>query len=116
MNTNQKIKKALMVFGICIAFSSCEYNVENEDGPIEIDLCDPAISFATQVKPIIDNNCITCHGGNQAPDLRTFAGISANAERVKDQVTTRRMPLGGSLSNEQIETIRCWVENGGLNN
>lgn len=116
MNNISKFKYTLVMIALSICFFSCENNVEEEAG-IDIDTsCDPSISFASNVKPIIDNNCISCHGGSQAPDLRTYNGISNNADRIKTQVTTRQMPLGGSLSNDEIEAIKCWIENGALNN
>ncbi|SEK50411.1 hypothetical protein SAMN04487910_0677 [Aquimarina amphilecti] len=116
MNDLLKIKNILI---IVLGFSllSCERNVEEESGIITEELCDPAISFTTNIKPIIDNNCIRCHGGNQAPDLRTYENIRNNSERIRTEVVVNRtMPLGGSLSNDQIELVRCWIENGALNN
>ncbi|WP_166964567.1 hypothetical protein [Yeosuana marina] len=68
------------------------------------------------IKPIIDNNCVSCHNGSQFPDLRTYQGVSVNSEIVKEQVINRTMPIGGVLSNEEINLIKCWVENGSLNN
>jgi hypothetical protein len=31
-------------------------------------------------------------------------------------VVSKRMPIGGSLSNAQIQSISCWVDNGTSNN
>jgi len=115
MNTKLKIKNTLLIMASLIAFTSCEYNVEEETID-EVDICNPTISFVNSIKPIIDNNCVSCHNGGQFPDLRTFNGISNNAGIVKQQVVSRSMPLGGSLSNDEIELIRCWVENGAINN
>ncbi|WP_282079114.1 c-type cytochrome [Aquimarina algiphila] len=122
MNLPSKIKSILLIT-ICLTILSCETNVEEETpidengNPIsENESCDPDISFSTSIKAIIDTNCISCHGGNQFPDLRTYEGISANASNVKEQVVSRRMPLNGSLTSEEIELIRCWIDNGALNN
>jgi mono/diheme cytochrome c family protein len=73
-------------------------------------------SFATDVKPIIDANCIQCHNGSQFPDLRDFSKISANKLIVKNAVSNRRMPLGGSLTNAEINAIVGWIDSGALNN
>ncbi len=116
MKTISKIKNALILVVLSTVFFSCENNVEEESGIGGNEPCDPDISFIASIKPIIDTNCISCHGGNQAPDLRTYEGISNNAARVKTQVVSRRMPLGGSLTSDEIELIRCWIENGALNN
>ena len=57
-----------------------------------------------------------CHAGIQSPNLSSYAGISANADRVKTQVVSGRMPQGGSLTDEEIQLISCWVDNGALDN
>ena len=119
MNYNLKIRKELLIFLLGIFFASCSSNVEEttilEEEEEEIETCAPT-SFASDIKPIIDANCIQCHNGSQSPDLRTFNGISGNAARVKGQVASRQMPLGGSLSTAEIEAIVCWVDSGAPNN
>ncbi len=115
MNLPSKIKSILLIT-ICLTILSCETNVEEETPIDENNSCDSDISFASSIKTIIDINCISCHGGNQFPDLRTYEVISANASNIKGQVVSRRMPLNGSLTSEEIELIRCWIDNGALNN
>lgn len=102
-----------------IFFTSCETNVE-EDTIIE-DMVgmeeEPCIaSYTDDIQAIIANNCLSCHSGTQFPDLRTYQGVSTNAGIVKTQVVNRTMPIGGALTNEEIELIRCWVDNGAPNN
>lgn len=105
-----------IVLLIVFAFASCEKNVE-EDSLADSDVgCDESISFAQNVNPIIVNNCVECHGGSTSPDLRTYSGISSNANDIRLQVETRRMPRGGSLTNEEIQLIICWIDNGALDN
>ncbi len=93
---------------------------ENPDGETP-DTPDPTpeptvISFSADVKPIFDRNCTGCHGGNRFPDLRNINIIQANSGTIRNQVVTRRMPQGGSLSNEAIAIIRDWIDSGALNN
>ncbi|UOB18118.1 cytochrome c [Abyssalbus ytuae] len=109
------MRSTLMVVLLIAVSTSCDNNVEEDNINSGTDEC-PDISFSTQVKPVIDNNCISCHNGSQFPDLRTYDGVSNNAAIVKDQVVNRTMPIGGSLTNEEIELISCWVDNGALNN
>ena len=76
-------------------------------------------SFSNDVKPIIDNNCIQCHNANTGsnfPNLTTYNGISAHKDIVKAEVVSGRMPQGGSLTQEEINAIKCWVDSGALNN
>ena len=109
-------KKFLPVLIICsvVLLMSCENNVEESFQ--EVEACDPNISFSTAIKPIIDNNCIQCHNGNQFPDLRTYESIRVNASKIIEETQTRRMPIGGSLTIAQIEAIACWIDSGALNN
>jgi len=121
MKTTLKIKSLFALIALSIFLFSCESYVEEDtvalDPPVGQDEpCNPDVSFSSQIKPIVDNNCIRCHGGSTSPDLRTFQGVSSNAARVRAQVVSRRMPRGGSLTNEQIELIACWIDNGALNN
>jgi len=120
MKSNSKIKSLFTLSLLGIFLFSCENHVEEDAVPLEPtgqeELCNQDISFNAAIKPIIDTSCIECHGGTISPDLRTYQGISNNANRVRTQVVNRTMPRGGSLTNEQIELIRCWIDNGALNN
>jgi len=81
---------------------------------MEEEPCAP--SYANDIEPIIATNCLSCHSGTQFPDLRTYQGVSNNAGIVKTQVVNRTMPIGGSLTNDEIDLIACWVDNGAPNN
>lgn len=76
------------------------------------------ISFSQSIKPIIEENCAIsgCHNGSQFPDFRVFRNIQDNASRIKDQVVTRTMPQDGELSQDEIDLIVCWVDDGAPNN
>lgn len=117
MYTFLKINKSWIFLLTLFLFIACETHVqEDEFVDISVPLCDPDTSFKATIKPIIDANCIRCHNGSQFPNLSTFNGVSRNANSVKNQVVSRRMPLGGSLTSEEIELIRCWIDNGAKNN
>ncbi len=118
MNNNLKFKSAFLLLLFVAILSSCLTNVDEEEvtDPGTPDPC-ATITYAINVKPIIDNNCVQCHGaGGNFPNLTTFNGTSANATIVKDAVVTKRMPQGGSLTNEEIQAISCWFDGGALNN
>lgn len=100
----------------CLLFSfiSCEYNVEEE---VTSFICSPDLSFSVTIKPIIDNNCIQCHDGSYHPyDFRVFSVVENNASMIKQLTQNRVMPKEGSLTQEEIEQIACWVDNGAPNN
>ncbi|MCK5440521.1 MAG: cytochrome c [Maribacter sp.] len=105
-----------VVLGLVV--SSCEYNVENED--IVIGDCETVISYSGEIRPLIDANCMPCHNGDGntpfAPDLTTYVLVESIAGLIKDVTESGRMPKEGGLTTAQIEAIKCWVDNGALNN
>lgn len=115
MQINLKLSTSFKVLFLAVFFTSCLTNVE-EEIVIE-DTCETT-SYSLNVQPIISNNCTQCHStnGGQFPNLESYNGVSANANKVLAEVESRRMPIGGSLTSAEIEAIKCWVNNGALNN
>ena len=76
------------------------------------------ISYAQTIAPIIQKNCAIsgCHNGTQFPDFRVFQNIRENADRIKTQTASRRMPLQGALTQAEINDIACWVDDGAPDN
>jgi len=119
MKGNFKFTNLVLILFLSFLCSSCLTNVEEQldDTPIIADPCE-SITYILSVQPIISNNCTQCHStnGGQSPNLDSYNGLSANASRVLNEVVSRRMPRGGNLTTEEIATIKCWVDNGALNN
>lgn len=107
---------SLLVFLMLTLLFSCETHVIDDGSEIVEISCDPNTSYTTQIQPIIENNCVTCHNGSQPPNLNSYSRVSNNASLIKSVVVSRRMPLSGSLSTEEIALISCWVDNGAENN
>lgn len=88
--------------------------------------CTQTYGFANDVKPIIETKCAIsgCHNGDMGQDLNwtVFENFHKRAESglVKYRVTHRIMPPSnspaGPLTQEQINTIACWTDQGALNN
>ena len=88
------------------------------------------VTFAKDVAPIFQAKCVSCHEpGSIAPmSLRTFQDVRPWARSIKARVETRQMPpwhinkaVGVqkfkndiSLSDQQIQTIVDWVDQGAL--
>jgi mono/diheme cytochrome c family protein len=95
------------------------------------------VDYRTQVRPILAGYCYGCHGEDAKKreaglrlDLKAFAfadvggypnivpGDPAESElylRISAVLAEERMPpyrAGTTLSAEQIETIRMWIEEG----
>jgi hypothetical protein len=90
---------------------------------------DGEVTYAADVAPIIQENCVTCHHpGTAAPmALETYEQVRRWSQRIKTATENRMMPPGWyldrtvgiqdfkndpSLSSEEIETIARWVDSG----
>lgn len=88
--------------------------------------CDIAnVTYDVDIKPIISANCAIpgCHAsGFGAGDFTTYAGLKAKVDAgingtVNDRVVILKdMPLGGSLTQDEILKIDCWIKDGAPNN
>lgn len=79
------------------------------------------VSFASQIKPIIETHCAIsgCHvAGATNPNFSQLSNIQSSSSRIKTRTGNRSMPIGngGTLSQAQIDLIACWVDDGALNN
>ncbi len=79
------------------------------------------INYTDNIASIITTNCAIsgCHSGNQSPNLSTFNDVSSNASRVLSRTAARSMPprsSGLSLTDAEIKSIECWVEDGSPQN
>ena len=76
------------------------------------------VSYTNAVAPIIEKSCAIsgCHNGSQFPDFRVFKNIHDNAARIKELTGDGTMPQEGTLTQEQIKTIACWVDDGAPDN
>lgn len=79
------------------------------------------ISYANQIKPLIENNCISCHGaGGTSPALTDHASTASHATHILNTLTAngvQLMPLGGpALNDTLIAQFSCWIAQGKKNN
>ena len=116
---------ALLIAGIVfiLTLGSC---VEHNLPAIQVDTsCLDVVSYSDDVHSVIMSNCaITgCHNGDNGDDLnwKVFDNFQSHATHVQDRITrnvlaTGHMPKTGSISQEQIQTIYCWVQQGANDN
>jgi hypothetical protein len=84
-------------------------------------LCDqPVPSYQTDVLPILQSDCIVCHGpgGTAGYDETSYADVYNQLSPIFSQVATCEMPPlnGPELSNAQRTTLIDWLACGAPNN
>lgn len=78
------------------------------------------ISYSKDVEPIFDTKCNLdgCHDSSTGSrNWTNFANVKSQAGSIKVRTANRSMPIGGlTLTQQQIDIIGCWVEDGAANN
>ena len=94
---------------------------------------EPTVSFALDILPIFQQDCLLCHGGAGGLNLESYEGlivggvsgaivIPGNGEqsllpRRLDGTAPPTMPLDGSpLTGPEIDRIKQWIDEGALDN
>jgi hypothetical protein len=75
-----------------------------------------AVSWATDVQPIINNRCTMCHGssgGSGGINLGTYEQVSSLSD---SQLDNSGMFSKGGVTTVEQEIIRAWIADGKLNN
>jgi uncharacterized membrane protein len=85
--------------------------------------CDGDVNYADDVHTIVMTKCAIspCHGTDpDLPDWSDFTTFQDHAAEVKRRVVERIMPPddspNGALTQEEINAIACWVDQGAQNN
>lgn len=122
----KKLNLAILSFTI-ILLNSCYYDNFKELNPASAlpnstTGCDTinAISYSSQIVPILNNACIGCHSSSgSAHDMTNWSSVNADASsgNLYNDVNTGSMPQGGQkLSDCDIAKIKKWVDAGAPNN
>jgi hypothetical protein len=121
LNRIRQILVVLVLIAVVGGVTSCE-KVAYFPRPV-----DPNATwhFETDIQPIFTSNCITCHGGAQAPDLRDGKSYAA---LTKLRIITSPGETSGlytqlnssshssrTTSSEKLK-ILYWINQGALNN
>lgn len=116
-NPGKVLVKLSLSLLVVILFNSCASdNIEELYGLPDF-VCDPKqVSFSSVIQPIIQTNCAIsgCHvPGPVRANFQDVNQIKFNAVEIKQRTQSLDMPRGsGSLSQEEIDQITCWVDSG----
>lgn len=110
----------ISLFTLGIAVLSCTKDKVNMGGmpPVATD-CVDTISFSTDILPVIQNECFSCHSGT-SPIIKDYATINNNANFMLSAMRgdgAQLMPQGGpALDPAFIKQFNCWIQQGKQNN
>lgn len=119
------MKKGKIIKFICYSFvlilvfiSSCA----KEKGEKIIDCSGATPSYVSDIKPIINANCLSsgCHNaGSNHGDFTAYDGlkrVASSGSLERKVVVEKTMPVSSELSFEERKKIKCWINSGAPNN
>jgi mono/diheme cytochrome c family protein len=121
------MKKILfLIIPMLVFYTSCTYKkgeVPELPAAAAAGDCDSAVSYASQIAPLVMNYCNGCHtpGGTGTGDFSDYAGLKQKADdgSLKNRVVVvKDMPEAGSptLTDAERKLIDCWIKQGAPNN
>jgi hypothetical protein len=81
----------------------------------------PIVSFVNDIVPILETNCMipTCHCDGHSLCFDNYETVKEYSIGIRDRTTQRAMPpaySGKSLTDNEIELIANWVNQGAIDN
>ncbi len=118
--------KYKLVFWIGLVFlaASCTSKNEGDIEPPNNACVTVGLRYSIDIKPIVDVSCANanCHSpaGGQLPFYDTRVGLINNEQKIRERInlpdgSPSKMPLGGSLSDCNIEKLEAWFDDGAPN-
>lgn len=107
----------ILVLTVAISTSCSKEKVSSLNNPN----CNDTISYATQIKPMMDNYCVSCHGDGNGTGyiITSHSNTSSNATNILNAMNgqPQLMPQNGpALHDSLIQQFNCWINQGKLNN
>lgn len=105
------MKKEFLFLVLALAFTACS---KDKVSLINTSNCTETISFVNEIKPIVDQYCISCHnvGNSTGYTLTNYSNISASIDKIIETTQANGsslMPQGGpALADSLIQKIVCW--------
>jgi hypothetical protein len=122
--------KIIGIASVSLLFLAFLYSCSNDKGllpPVPVSAasagnCD-SVKYSQDIQPFFNQYCVSCHStGNPDGDFTGYSAPMGPASQPGDikkrVVTLKDMPPAGSAapSEAEREKIKCWVDNGALNN
>lgn len=89
-----------------IGVTSCKKNNVTCDGMTR--------TYDADIKSIVEASCVSCHS-----EYSTYAGVKTsvnNGTFEREVISRQTMPKGSKLSDADLTKIKCWLEQGAIEN
>ncbi|HEY3405714.1 MAG TPA: hypothetical protein VGK59_20160 [Ohtaekwangia sp.] len=115
----------ILSIGSIVFYSCVEHDLGTGAQPHPVDCTDvEAISYNDDVKAVITANCLLpdCHGSASGiPNWGNLSELQDHTDEIQRRITLPdtdpdKMPRTGSITQEERETIYCWIEQGAQDN
>lgn len=124
---NQRLNRIRQMLAAIILIAAAGVFAACEKYQFTLPVADPdmTVYFQADVQPIFNSNCVACHGGTQAPDLRDgksynilttrgYVNLPGETSRLYVKMTSpEHSPR--STSTEKGKVLN-WINQGALNN
>jgi hypothetical protein len=126
----KNIVKILILTVMALSLGSCYYDTfpeDNDNGPAPVD-----VSYANDIQPMWDNDCVSCHQGNIPPDLtaaKSYNDLLNGGYVIPNDADNSvlyhslfgsngvsLMPPGAMWPSSSIKKVESWINEGAKNN
>jgi len=111
------MKIPALIFALAFLLASCASKKADVASPT-VDCS--TVTYSATVVPIINANCISCHGaGSTDGDYTTYAGLKLKVDNgtfANRVFQIKDMPQNSALTVDDLKRLQCWVDAGAPNN
>lgn len=111
--------KWLVILGVLFLTSCGDDSREALEITLDAD-SNQVFTFEADVRPILDEFCVTCHPNTDPIPLISFEQVRDQATLISNAINGRpgsvRMPLGRSFPAINVQTIDAWIAGGLIEN
>ena len=116
------MKKIFLILGLFL-IASCSKSTGTSKSFSSSD-CTSTISYKTDIQPIMNSYCTSCHQPSNAKGgytLTTYSGVTSNTSKVLASMLhnsgAKAMPENADqLSDDLLKKMYCWVNQVAKNN
>lgn len=77
-------------------------------------------TYSVNIKPVISANCLSCHNGDQFPNLSTYEQLKTVAQNGNflckiNGTCGEVMPPTGKMPQSTVDMLNLWVKQGCVN-